>query len=205
MAKKSNFFWASYSDLMTSLFFIMLVLFVLTVVALKKQAIATEEELRTIKEIQSSVHELPEEYFIYQTEYKRFVLNRQIKFAHNSYDIPFVDYDYLKKVGNAINELINRLKNEDKFKNLDIKYLIVIEGMASNIGGTELTNYELSYRRALSLYLFWKEQNIIFDEIVCEVQIAGSGVYGIGRDKKDEMNQRFLIQIIPKIGQIDAN
>ena len=44
MSKKS-FFWASYADLMTSLFFIMLTLFVLTIVMLKRQSEATETEL----------------------------------------------------------------------------------------------------------------------------------------------------------------
>ncbi len=37
--KKESFFWTSYSDLMTSLFFVMLVLFVLTVVLLNKKMI----------------------------------------------------------------------------------------------------------------------------------------------------------------------
>ncbi len=55
MSKKANFFWASYADLMTSLFFIMLVLFVLTVVMLKRQARATEEELKKIQEIASAI------------------------------------------------------------------------------------------------------------------------------------------------------
>ena len=47
---KKSFFWASYADLMSSLFFIMLVLFVLTVVMLQKARQATEAELEKIKE-----------------------------------------------------------------------------------------------------------------------------------------------------------
>ncbi len=54
MSKKS-FFWASYADLMTSLFFIMLTLFVLTIVMLKRQSEATETELNKIREIQNAV------------------------------------------------------------------------------------------------------------------------------------------------------
>ena len=45
--KKHDFFWPSYADLMTSLFFIMLVLFVLTVMMLKaeqKNLIQQKEE-----------------------------------------------------------------------------------------------------------------------------------------------------------------
>lgn len=44
--KHNSFFWASYADLMTSLFFIMLVLFILTTVMLKRQV----DEIEKVKE-----------------------------------------------------------------------------------------------------------------------------------------------------------
>ncbi len=81
MSKKTNFFWASYADLMTSLFFIMLVLFVLTIAMMKRQQKATVEQLKRIVEIQNSVKELDTRYFYYQDEYKRFSLKEQIQFA----------------------------------------------------------------------------------------------------------------------------
>lgn len=37
MAKKESFFWTSYSDLMTSMFFIMLVLFILSLVIVRNK------------------------------------------------------------------------------------------------------------------------------------------------------------------------
>jgi len=46
--KKDNIFWISYSDLMTSLFFVMLVLFVVTIGYLKFNLETTEEQLETI-------------------------------------------------------------------------------------------------------------------------------------------------------------
>ena len=52
--KKESYFWTSYSDLMTSLFFIMLVLFILTVVLLNKRMQATTAELEAIKEVVNS-------------------------------------------------------------------------------------------------------------------------------------------------------
>ena len=70
-AKSKDFFWASFTDLMISLFFIMLVLYVLTFVRLKIQQKATEAQLNKIKEIQAAVKELPQEYFTYQSEFKR--------------------------------------------------------------------------------------------------------------------------------------
>ena len=43
--KKESFFWTSYSDLMTSLFFIMLVLFILVIFLLHKRMEVTERQL----------------------------------------------------------------------------------------------------------------------------------------------------------------
>ncbi len=41
--KKESFFWTSYSDLMTSLFFVMLVLFVLTIALLHHKVVEIKE------------------------------------------------------------------------------------------------------------------------------------------------------------------
>ena len=67
-------------------------------------------------------------------------------------------------------------------------------------------NDELSYKRSLALAKFWKKNNVEFDQTVCELQIAGSGLGGIGRYTGNEeyKNQRFLIQIVPKIGELDS-
>ena len=57
-SNKSNFFWPSYADLMTSLFFIMLVLFVLTVLMLQtnqRELVEKNEELEKGKEISDSL------------------------------------------------------------------------------------------------------------------------------------------------------
>jgi hypothetical protein len=94
------------------------------------------------------------------------------------------------------------LQSSQKFNEFDIKYLIVIEGMASKDNYAE--NFELSYKRALSLYRFWIANDILFNSEICEIQIAGSGTDGVreysGRDERK--NQQFLIHIVPKIGKI---
>jgi flagellar motor protein MotB len=203
-SKESNFFWPSYTDLMTSLFFIMLVLYILTFVQLKLQQKVTEDQLNKIQQVQAMVKELDKRYFTYQPEYKRFILNRDIHFEKGSDIIAFEDIDYLKKVGVSINTLIRKL--EVKYASEHIKYLIVIEGMSSlpHYYVDEYHNNDvLSYQRALGLLRLWNTGGITFDPSVCEVQVAGSGERGVGRDKVHESaNQRFLIQIIPKIGEV---
>ena len=91
-----------------------------------------------------------------------------------------------------------------KLEKIDDRYLIVIEGMASKDGYAQ--NDELSYRRSLALARLWERNNVSFDPNICELQIAGSGTKGIGRfSGSDEVkNQRFLIQIVPKIGDIGS-
>jgi outer membrane protein OmpA-like peptidoglycan-associated protein len=201
MSKKTNFFWASYADLMTSLFFIMLVLFVLAVAMMNRKSKATEQQLKKIEEIQNSVKELDTRYFSYQEEYKRFTLKRQIQFAPAKSEIKDQYKDYLLDVGKNIESLIVRLQN--KYKNNDIKYMIIIEGMASK--DNYKLNDQLSYSRALSLLKLWDSNNIHFDPNFCELQVAGSGTSGVGRysGKDETKNQQFLIQIIPKIGKIE--
>lgn len=201
--KSNNFFWVSFSDLMTSLFFVMMVLFVVTIGYLQFQKKATEEQLKKIEEIQTAVQQLPEKYFSYQPKYKRFKVNREILFDPLDHKIKKEDKYYLVKVGTSLRKLVDSLNSSKMFKGLDIKYQIVIEGMASKDDYSE--NFELSYKRALSLYRLWKRNEIIFNPEICEIQIAGSGTDGVreysGID--ENKNQQFLIHIVPKIGKVD--
>lgn len=187
---------------MTSLFFIMLVLFVVTIAYLQYQKKATEKQLEKINELQTAVQNLPSDYFVYQPNFKRFKLIKQIQFETSSSYIQPQYHKYLIDVGNAINRLIDSLYMNEKYKNFDIKYLVVIEGMASK--DNYLYNFNLSYERALSLYNFWKTEGIIFEPEKCEVQIAGSGTEGVREfsGNNEYKNQQFLIHIVPKIGKI---
>ncbi len=203
MPKRAKIFWTSYADLMTSLFFIMLVLFVLAIAMMKRQQKTTEEQLKRIVEIQNSVKELNPNYFHYQDVYKRFSLNEQIQFRAKSSEIPVENKQYLIDVGKDIQRLIETLKT--KYIGQEIKYMIIIEGMSSAFRYSK--NDVLSYERAFSLFKLWEDNNIYFDPDICELQIAGSGVRGVGRHtgRMEYKNQQFLIQIIPKIGKLDTN
>lgn len=76
--KKRDFFWLSYSDLMTSLFFVMLVLFVLVYTMQNKMIGELGEkgrELDRIKEIEKTVNNIDTAYFKYDAENKKHILN----------------------------------------------------------------------------------------------------------------------------------
>jgi outer membrane protein OmpA-like peptidoglycan-associated protein len=202
--KKRDFFWLSYSDLMTSLFFVMLVLFVLVYTMQNKMIGELGEkgrELDRIKEIEKTVNNIDTAYFKYDEENKKHILNMQFLFPKGSNDISKIipdKRDDLLKAGNVIKQLILKYPEEE-----NIKYLIVVEGQASkdNWAG----NDDLSYHRAQSLIKFWEQNNIGLDKLKnCEIIVAGSGEKGIPRTQPDNgnANQRFLITIVPKIGQM---
>ncbi len=201
MSKKNRRynFWTGYSDLMTSLFFVMLMLFVLTIVLLHNRINATERQLAKIKEIEEAVKGIDSTYFDYNTIYKKHILKISVNFPVGVSDMNSVDsitQKELEEAGKSIIKSLNKINNEYP----GIQYLLVIEGQASKDSYTY--NYELSYNRALSLSRFWNEKKVDFGEN-CEVLISGSGTGGIMREKEESKNQRFLIHLIPKPGVIE--
>jgi outer membrane protein OmpA-like peptidoglycan-associated protein len=156
-----------------------------------------EEEYRKLREIQKAIEKLDPNYFAYQPEYKRHILRKQVQFPAGQ---SVIKPQYQADLVNAGREL-ERLVKEINLEGTNIKYLLVIEGQAS-LDNYE-RNFELSYERALALQRLWQEQGITFDPNRVELIIAGSGTGGVGRVEGDEKkNQRFLIQIIPKIGEL---
>ncbi len=87
--KKKDFFWLSYSDLMTSLFFVMLVLFVLVYSmqsSLIKELQVSKEKLDRINKIDSMVNNIDKRYFTYDSLNKKHILNIQFLYPTGSND-----------------------------------------------------------------------------------------------------------------------
>ena len=199
MSERKTFFWASYADLMTSLFFVMLVLFTVTVGVLAKEKNVVQEELDKIKEIEAATQNVDKKYFSYNAEYKKHILKIKVKYPTGKDKIQYLSEQTRKELldaGYAIQLFIERTIKEHP----RVQYLLIIEGQAS-ADGYKL-NMELSYLRALRLFQYWKERGIDFEDI-CEPLVCGSGEGGRPREEKQEMNQRFLIHLVPKPGTID--
>jgi|688.fasta_scaffold23693_3 hypothetical protein len=208
--KDTDFFWPSFTDLMTSLFFIMLVLYVLTYLKLtnereiiENQKKVTEQQLNKIKEIQKALGALPSEYFIYNDEFKKHILNVSVNFKRGSANMLDLKLETRLKIRIA-GKVLERILRDSLPTDQNIKYLLVIEGQASKDNAP--INDELSYSRAISLRNFWFGSKPNMNKVLpnCEVIIAGSGQYGVPRDTPDipPKNQRFMITVIPKIGNI---
>ena len=212
--KNKSFFWASYADLMTSLFFVMLALFIVTVVALNEARLGEIERTKELQakidkadEINNATRELDTKhanYFQYYPEYKKHKLKVDVNFPVESSSMANISSSAkqdLIKIGNILQNFISKTTKS----NPQIQYLLIIEGQASR--DKYDYNYELSYQRALSLKRFWEEHGINFVDKNCEVLICGSGDgklsgTGLMREKEEVLNQRFLIHILPKPGII---
>ena len=226
-----NFFWLSFSDLMTSLFFIMLVLYVLTYITLKSKEKKLQEivevqknKLAIIETVEENLKPLKEDtvLFRYEQQYKRFSLAFDVKFVIGQSGINSNDLENFSttvnkidqaglKLKSIIDNLLRQKANDPKLKN--ISYLVIISGYASHLlSGGQNEDYLRSYNRAYSLWQYWKNIGIDFEDVkysgLIDLQISGNGWGGVGRfqiDPTDHFvnetkNQRFIIQIVPKIG-----
>lgn len=220
---KKALFWTSYSDLMTSMFFAMLVLFIVVVVAMGavnrqmrivndqlenalNKANVTIEQQKQILRLQDQFNTLTSSSSLKYDEQKRMFYAKDfvgIEIFESEQDVIKKEYiETVNKVGKDIKMLIDSLKQSNK----EFKYLLVIEGTAAipykelhagTFNPDNVGMYKLSYHRALALYNQWKHLN--FRESNTEIIIAGSGFNGINRDKiNEDNNKRFVIQIIPK-------
>lgn len=213
--KEKSLFWASYADLMTSLFFVMLVLFIGAIVVLdqerrefKGKYETSEREKKVLQEINDATKNIDSTYFDYKEEYKKHKLKIEVNYRINDDNIENLPVEIQEKLLAAGRKLRDFIVNTTT-KNPDIQYLLIVEGQASNLG-PESINYPLSYQRAYGLKKFWENNNVKFTAQNCEVLICGSGDgrqsgTGLMREKNEKLNQRFLIHILPKPGQTNEN
>ena len=209
--KKSGFFWVSYADLMTSLFFVMLVLYVIsfTILQSKQSELqAAADQLKKLEDIQLALEGLDENYFKFDRVNKRYKLQVTTSFKPSSSNIINISKPLRQKLFNAGKILYAKVEQVIK-ENPTVDYLLVIEGNAQRSNQNWITmpdtGYLLSYKRALSLFNYWKSRGLDFRDLgsQCEIIIAGSGYFGYSRDNNNEGNNRkFSIQVTSKVGKL---
>ncbi len=215
-------FWPSYVDIMTTLFAIMLVLFAVSYSRFKikeKELLKYKDQMEEINSIYQAVDNIDKQYFEFNEEYLKHIFKINVNYQTKEFSPYKLKQDEagdiaaankvrkdLIAAGQEIKKTIENLQKNDSIKT-NIKYLVVIEGQASKIPFYESewkNNNTLSYLRSLKLYEFWRDEaHIDFKKMdKCELVICGSGEEGVPRDKIDKNNQRFLIHIVPVIGDI---
>lgn len=251
--ENNNSFWPSYVDVMTTLFAITLVLFVVSFARfkIKEQELkesneilqALVDEYDNIITVYSTVSKIDStEYFGYNEQYLKHLFTVDVEYQTKEFNIDKLKLDLtdtlaankvrndILAAGNLVKNTIQSIERADS-DGSNIKFLVVIEGQSSRIRYNESpwkNNYTLSYLRAQYLNRFWKENGIDIDAIPrCELIISGSGEQGVPRNIPNEEalhdafpdpadfqrewneiemgNQRFLIHIVPVIGNIDVS
>ena len=219
--KKDNIFWVGYSDLMTSLFFVMLVLFVVTVGYLnnsQKELVEANKNLKganieleiTIEQqekllkIEDQFKPLEESgYFYYLENCKKYIVKDLMGIEIFDPNQSTIKSEYVA-VTVEVGEELERFLKQLSVNNPELSYLLVIEGNMANkydqsISQDNIFGYTKSYERALAVYNLWQRNDIDLRKYNTEVMICGSGFNGLCRDDIEENNKRFSIQIIPKI------
>ena len=214
-------FWPSYVDIVTTLFAIMVVLFAVSYSRFRVQEAElrkTADKYEEIKKIYQTVENIDPTYFEFDSTYVKHIFKIQVTYQKGEFDLYKLMADRTNKTeadslrrrivaaGEEIQRTVQNLQNMHD-KKQDIKYLVVIEGQASADGyyiNPYFNNDVLSYQRALALHRFWQKNEIDFSAMPkCELVISGSGEGGVPRDTtREEFNQRFLIHIVPVIGNI---
>jgi hypothetical protein len=216
---RRDFFWPSYVDLMTALFLVMLVLFVLSYKRFQDKNASLEQakarlevqlqEKKKIDEIRAALRRLEDpRYFIYNQRYKRYELNFPVEFQPQRYDLPAEARQPLIQAGQFLLRQMQALDRAD-----NVQYLVVVEGRAAknpNLPDTDPRNLDgaavrqLSYNRAMEVIRLWESAGLRFPANL-ELVAAGSGFKGVGRYtgfREEAKNKRFIIQIQPKIGSL---
>lgn len=169
---------------------------------------ATQEQIDKVNEINGATENLDPVFFVYDRLHKKHKLNFDVKFKIEDdaiANISRIEREKLLAVGKTLESFVDSAH----VNNPDVQYLLIIEGQASRDGLEQMDyNYDLSYRRAKNLKKYWDSNGILFDEGNCEVLISGSGDgrlsgTGLMRESEETANQRFLIHILPKPGQIE--
>ena len=195
-------FWPSYVDIMTTLFAIMLVLFVVSYSRFKvkeKELQVLADHFIEILDIYDAVGNIDSTKFEYNEAYSKNIFKLDIEYQPKEFDLNHLQLDkdgeteaanalreQIKNAGESIKATIQRLQENENLKR-DIKYLVVIEGQASKIPFNDTdsvwrNNYTLSYLRAWNLHKFWKEHDVDFSKMErCELVICGSGEEGVPR------------------------
>lgn len=200
-------FWVGYSDLMTSLFFVFLVMATALALGFRYQASVYEadaRELRRIRDVSSVADRLTDNgRFTYNATCDRYELAYEFQFPQFSADIPDSAKSELLAAGAEIRDLLRTVEDTS-----EVRFKVLVEGRAAMYVeddprnfDREYNNKELSYRRALALWRLWRANDIELESETTEVLISGAGFDGACRYPRvrgeEGKNKRIIVQVVP--------
>jgi len=198
---KRDFFWPSYVDLMTSLFVVMLLLFIISYISFRTknaELAASKVEMDRIRQIDKALRQLDKRYFYLDPDNNRYKLLVDVVFKPHSSDINTIGPKSLADLQLAGSILFEKMKALSADQ--DISYLLIVEGNTERYNDNWINNPDLgyitSYKRSLALKKYWQSKGFDFNVFAnCEILVVGSGYFGRSHQKN---SRTFTIQITPK-------
>jgi len=184
-----NDFWIGFSDLMTGLMLVFIVLS-LTFMAIAKQKIdEMQEQRKNIIVILSEKLATNDIKVEYNADKGTVTIAQDILFEWKKPDLNPEGKDFIKLFANILDE--NILANE-KYKDL-IKY-IHIEGYASKEGSVN-SNFSLSFQRAKNVWLYMTQKNIKnITTMKHMLNIVSRGEIDANQTKIDENDRKVIFR-----------
>lgn len=216
-------FWQNYTDLMSGFLIVFIITSLIAYGSYKvyvdlyhtkgiteaniNDIVINAELYKKIREFQDAQKSISRKYFKYNEKYQRFECTVDVAFQRDSFNIKKEYHIDLIEAGKEIENIIDQFK-----ESANVSFKVVIEGRAAQEHNTNPSDAQksyaagLSFKRAYSLYSFWKEKRLLknIEEQNGEIFISGSGYGGKGRYKGfgpngEDKNKTFIIQIIPYI------
>lgn len=209
--KDTGSFWIGYSDLMTSLFFVFLVLATTLALGFRYQASIYEADARELQRIRSIAQAADSltagGRFKFNEAQSRYELKNDFQFeGGGDVEIPPEAHAELVAAGRDIERVLKSVSDTT-----DVRFKVVIEGRtARHLDHPDKRrlnadrydrNKNISYERALALDQLWKDNGIHLAQYNTELFIAGAGFGGKGRYPmergKEHLNKQMIVQVIP--------
>jgi outer membrane protein OmpA-like peptidoglycan-associated protein len=200
-------YWASFTDVITNLLLIFIFIFIVLIIKNYFDNVEIKRLREVVGTIEDDLEDLKSSFKGFEIEGPdetgnlRIVLGEDlVKFASDSYDIYSIPFDgqyLLKTIGEQIKSALQKHPS---------LFTITIEGYTDRLGSNEY-NYNLSYRRAKNVMIFWLDE-IGLDPNENDITPAGFGeLYSKLRIKTPDNvgsieNRRIEIRITPKFKEL---
>jgi len=186
---KKNDFWIGFSDLMTGLMLVFIILS-LTFMAIAKEKIdEVSEQRKNIIVILSEKLASNDIQVEYNADKGTVTIAQDILFQWKKPDLNIQGKEFIQLFAKILD---NNIFNNENYKNL-IKY-IHIEGYASKEGSIE-HNFNLSFQRAANVWIYMANSNINNKQIMKQkLNIVSRGEIDANQTKIDESDRKVIFR-----------
>jgi outer membrane protein OmpA-like peptidoglycan-associated protein len=184
-----NEFWIGFSDLMTGLMLVFIVLSLTFMAIAKEKLDEMQEQRKNIIVILSEKLASNDIQVEYNADKGTVTIAQDILFEQTKPDLNLQGKSFIQLFAKILD---NNIFNNEKYKEL-IKY-IHIEGYASKEGPIE-DNFNISFKRAMNVWLYMTSNNLKNEMIMKEkLNIVSRGEIDANQDIIDEKDRKVVFR-----------